>query len=152
MDLPPLTRATVDKVNLNLSLSHKAWLKSHGRRVRPKLTKFQLEQLKECFGLMDADGSGAVDASELGAALKLLGIKLRKDEVNALVAEVDPLKTGEVDLTGFLYIMTTTMEKLSEQENAAPSVPFSLVSTAYRRKRMMEGLLTGDKEVSLKST
>lgn len=28
-----------------------------------------------CFKLMDADGSGAIDAEELGAAFRLLGIQ-----------------------------------------------------------------------------
>ena len=31
------------------------------------------QQLTECFGLMDADGSGSIDVDELGAAFKLLG-------------------------------------------------------------------------------
>lgn len=39
--------------------------------VRPKLTKGQKIQLKECFELMDADGSGAIDADELFAAFKV---------------------------------------------------------------------------------
>jgi Ca2+-binding EF-hand superfamily protein len=43
------------------------------RTVRPKLTDEQKQQLKECFELMDQDGSGAIDADELGAAFKLLG-------------------------------------------------------------------------------
>jgi Ca2+-binding EF-hand superfamily protein len=41
--------------------------------LRPKLTDEQKEQLTECFGLMDNDGSGAIDAVELQAAFKLLG-------------------------------------------------------------------------------
>ena len=38
--------------------------------MRPKLTAEQTEQLAQCFDLMDADGSGAIDAEELGAAFK----------------------------------------------------------------------------------
>lgn len=86
MELPPGTRSTVDQIDVNLSLSHKNWHSSHGHKVRPKLTKIQLEQLTECFSLMDADGSGAIDADELGAALKLLGINIRPSEVAALVS------------------------------------------------------------------
>lgn len=37
----------------------------------PKLNDEQRQQLEECFGLMDADGSGAIDADELGAAFKV---------------------------------------------------------------------------------
>ena len=108
MELPPGTRNTVDQVDVNLSLSHKHWHASHGHKVRPKLTKTQLEQLTECFGLMDADGSGAIDADELGAALKLLGIHLRPSEVAELVAEVDPRNTGEVDMPGNFLLYNFT--------------------------------------------
>ena len=36
-------------------------------------TRLCRQQLTECFGLMDADGSGSIDVDELGAAFKLLG-------------------------------------------------------------------------------
>lgn len=39
--------------------------------LRPKLSEEQHKQLEECFELMDADGSGAIDADELGAAFKV---------------------------------------------------------------------------------
>jgi hypothetical protein len=39
--------------------------------LRPKLNDEQKQQLEECFELMDADGSGAIDADELGAAFKV---------------------------------------------------------------------------------
>lgn len=41
--------------------------------MKPKLSDEQKRQMKECFELMDQDGSGAIDADELGAAFKLLG-------------------------------------------------------------------------------
>ena len=41
--------------------------------MRPKLTDAQKQQLHECFQLMDADGSGAIDAEELGNAFKVGG-------------------------------------------------------------------------------
>lgn len=39
--------------------------------LRPRLNEEQKAQLEECFELMDADGSGAIDADELGAAFKV---------------------------------------------------------------------------------
>jgi uncharacterized membrane protein YgcG len=38
--------------------------------LRPQLSAEQQAQLEECFQLMDADGSGAIDADELDAAFK----------------------------------------------------------------------------------
>lgn len=39
--------------------------------VKPKLTEEQTANLKVCFKMMDADGSGAIDADELHAAFKV---------------------------------------------------------------------------------
>lgn len=39
--------------------------------VKPKLTEEQAANLKMCFSMMDADGSGAIDADELSAAFKV---------------------------------------------------------------------------------
>ncbi len=39
--------------------------------IKPKLTAEQRQQLELCFALMDADGSGNIDAAELGNALQV---------------------------------------------------------------------------------
>jgi hypothetical protein len=39
-------------------LSIAVWLRAHGKFVRPELTVKQRQELKECFELIDADGSG----------------------------------------------------------------------------------------------
>ena len=39
--------------------------------VRPKLSQEQHAQLKLCFQLMDEDGSGNIDGSELSNAFKV---------------------------------------------------------------------------------
>jgi centrin-1 len=49
--------------------------------ARPKLTDEQKSQLKTCFELMDADGSGAIDADELSDAFELLGLKYTRAEI-----------------------------------------------------------------------
>lgn len=49
--------------------------------------------------LQDQDGSGAIDADELGAAFKLLGIRMKKAEIEELLAEVDHDGSGEVNHT-----------------------------------------------------
>lgn len=56
--------------------------------IKPKLSDDQKMQLKECFELMDQDGSGAIDADELGAAFKLLGGPACSDVRPACVARV----------------------------------------------------------------
>ena len=41
------------------------------KAVRRKLTASQHVQLRECFQLIDADGSGNIDGQELGNAFKV---------------------------------------------------------------------------------
>lgn len=47
------------------------WLRRHGKTVRPKLRSDQLRTLKQCFEMMDGDGSGAIDADELYEAFQV---------------------------------------------------------------------------------
>ncbi|GIL91967.1 hypothetical protein Vretifemale_19650 [Volvox reticuliferus] len=106
--------------------------------------------MKECFELMDQDGSGAIDAEELGAAFKLLGIRMKRTELAQLLAEVDHDGSGEVEYSEFLEIMTVTLQRLAEEDDSDKNegqVPFGLMATAYRRKRLMEGIINGHKEV-----
>ncbi|GLC54002.1 hypothetical protein PLESTB_000813300 [Pleodorina starrii] len=106
--------------------------------------------MKECFELMDQDGSGAIDAEELGAAFKLLGIRMKRAELAQLLAEVDHDGSGEVEYPEFLEIMTVTLQRLAEEDDSEKNegqVPFGLMATAYRRKRLMEGIINGHKEV-----
>ncbi|KAI5084516.1 hypothetical protein GOP47_0000685 [Adiantum capillus-veneris] len=73
-----------------------AWLRAHGKTVRPELTKKQKQELKECFDLIDADGSGAIDAEELVTAFNVLGMRVKKSEVEKMLAEVDADGSGEL--------------------------------------------------------
>ncbi|KAI7841358.1 hypothetical protein COHA_004976 [Chlorella ohadii] len=136
------------------------------------------------------DGSGAIDAEELDAAFKLLGLSVSRREVEAMLAEVDRDGSGEVEYAEFLEIMTIQLAKLAEQKEAAATgraktaagsgggkappaqgragsgdgeggngdaaagdasaaaaavLPFDLVATAYRRKKLMGALAEDDK-------
>eukprot|EP00210_Caulerpa_lentillifera_P000835 g808.t1 len=154
-----MVQTNVSKIDASLALSIANWLRKHGKVVHPPLSSASKRQLKECFELMDADGSGAIDAEELHAAFKvsveLLGLSMTRAEVITLIEEVDKDGSGEVDYCEFLQIMTTTLSKTAEDSDGSNSggtpkeafIPFSLMATAYRRKRMIEGLILRDKGV-----
>ena len=57
------------------------------KSVRPELTPEQHEEIKQCFELMDVDGSGTVDVDEVHAAMKLLSISARRCDVERMVNE-----------------------------------------------------------------
>lgn len=42
-----------------------SWLRVHGKAVRPQLDKRQLNALRECFDIIDTDGTGMITAGEL---------------------------------------------------------------------------------------
>ncbi|MCO5607412.1 hypothetical protein L7F22_061608 [Adiantum nelumboides] len=85
-------------------------VKAHGKVVRPELTKKQKQELKECFDLIDADGSGAIDAEELVTAFNVLGMRVKKSEVEKMLAEVDADGSGEVEYPEFVQIMTSKLD------------------------------------------
>ncbi|CAM6047644.1 unnamed protein product [Sphagnum compactum] len=135
-------------------LSIAVWLRAHGKFVRPELTVKQRQELKECFELIDADGSGAIDASEMLTAFNVLGMHVKKSEVEAMLAEVDADGSGEVEYPEFVQIMTTKLDKQNEdayapKDDRKPTkqqpLPFPLLARAYRRKKLMEAVMGGDK-------
>jgi Ca2+-binding EF-hand superfamily protein len=69
-----------------------------------------------CFALMDEDGSGSIDASEMGGAFKLLNIKMHPREIEELLAEVDPTGAGELD---FLEVLPQVRKRGSAGRPAA---------------------------------
>ncbi|KAK9845373.1 hypothetical protein WJX81_004773 [Elliptochloris bilobata] len=106
------------------------WLRSRGHAVRPELSRVEREQLQDCFTLIDADGSGAIDVSELWQAFRLLNLRVSKAQVTEMLAEVDADGSGEVEFPEFLEIMTMSREREAE-EDAAGGRPHSAAAGAH---------------------
>ena len=58
------------------------------------LTTDQIEHFREVFAVFDADGSGAIDGSELGSCLRALGQNLSEEELKELIMSVDEDHSG----------------------------------------------------------
>ena len=63
------------------------------------------------MSVQDADGSGAIDAGELGAALKLLGVRATASEVTAMLDSVGDSDSGEIEYPQFVQIMTDVLTR-----------------------------------------
>jgi Ca2+-binding EF-hand superfamily protein len=50
------------------------------------------------FKCLDADGGGTVDKPEIMAALKVLGVKSSKEDIEAMISHVDTKNKGEVGI------------------------------------------------------
>ncbi len=61
------------------------------------IKKHQDKAFDRAFKEIDTDGSGLVDAIELGAALRAMGQKPTDEEVHTLIADADQSGTGSID-------------------------------------------------------
>eukprot|EP00931_Biecheleriopsis_adriatica_P059249 TRINITY_DN3541_c0_g1_i2.p1 TRINITY_DN3541_c0_g1~~TRINITY_DN3541_c0_g1_i2.p1 ORF type:complete len:211 (+),score=59.10 TRINITY_DN3541_c0_g1_i2:52-684(+) len=65
-----------------------------------------LKEIKSAFDLFDADGSGDIDSKELHTAMKELGFKTTKEEIDKMISEVDEDGSGEIDFDEFREMVT----------------------------------------------
>jgi hypothetical protein len=86
----------------------------------PPLTEQQKAEIAECFHLLDADGSGALDADELAVAFTLLGYKIKPRDLDGLMAEIDPDGSGQIEFDEFASIMGRTINSDGSEENKVP--------------------------------
>merc|ERR1711981_1380355 len=83
----------------------------------PALKPEQLAEITEAFQLFDIDGSGTIDAKELGTAMRALGMEASKDEVRKMIEDIDKDGSGTIDLDEFCAMMTARMgDKYSDEE------------------------------------
>jgi len=63
------------------------------------------EAAAEMFALFDVDGDGNVSREEFCGKLEEFGMKLRPDEENLILREIDQDQTGEIDIHDFIDLM-----------------------------------------------
>ena len=68
------------------SIAIAEWLRKRGKAIRPELTRAELDELEECFTMIDADGSGAIDVDELYKAFKMLQLKVTRSKIKKMLA------------------------------------------------------------------
>eukprot|EP01059_Diplonema_ambulator_P030605 TRINITY_DN531_c0_g1_i1.p1 TRINITY_DN531_c0_g1~~TRINITY_DN531_c0_g1_i1.p1 ORF type:complete len:167 (+),score=64.32 TRINITY_DN531_c0_g1_i1:38-502(+) len=75
------------------------------------------EQIKEAFNLFDADGSGAIDANEMGLVLKGLGFtECSERDIQAMIKAIDTDGSGSVQYNEFETLVLGRMDKADSQE------------------------------------
>ena len=60
------------------------------------LGEAELKEMREIFAMFDEDGSGSIDAAELGGVLDALGVSVSKEKLAQIIREVDA-PGGELD-------------------------------------------------------
>merc|ERR1712195_460269 len=73
-----------------------------GKKPRGSLSDEQVEEVREVFGLFDADNSGAIDCRELKGAMRALGFEIGNDELKKMVSDIDTDGNGSVEFKEFM--------------------------------------------------
>merc|ERR1711953_1232940 len=81
------------------------------------LTEEQMEEIREAFGLFDADASGMIDVRELKAAMRALGFEVKNEELKKMVSDVDNDGNGTIEFAEFLEMMTGKMGEKDSRED-----------------------------------
>merc|ERR1711935_336212 len=90
-----------------------------GRKSMKKggLTEEQMEEIREAFGLFDADASGMIDVRELKGAMRALGFGVKNEELKKMVTDVDNDGNGTIEFNEFLGMMTAKMGEKDTRED-----------------------------------
>merc|ERR1712086_449050 len=90
------------------------------KKQEPAIKPEQMEEIKEAFDLFDIDGSGTIDAKELGTAMRALGLDSRDpDEVRKMIEDIDKDGSGTIDHDEFLTMMSAKVEDSGSKEAMA---------------------------------
>merc|ERR1711959_889919 len=76
-----------------------------------------MEEIREAFGLFDADASGMIDVRELKAAMRALGFEVKNEELKKMVSDVDNDGNGTIEFSEFLQMMTGKMGEKDSRED-----------------------------------
>ncbi|XP_042835637.1 troponin C, skeletal muscle isoform X1 [Panthera tigris] len=68
-------------------------------------------EFKAAFDMFDADGGGDISVKELGTVMRMLGQTPTKEELDAIIEEVDEDGSGTIDFEEFLVMMVRQMKE-----------------------------------------
>ena len=71
----------------------------------------------QAFNIFDVDSSGSIDYKELKAAMKALGVQVKKEELKKMIQDVDADGSGSVEFPEFLSMMTAKMSTSDTKED-----------------------------------
>mmetsp|Transcript_30289 Transcript_30289/g.77235 ORF Transcript_30289/g.77235 Transcript_30289/m.77235 type:complete len:155 (-) Transcript_30289:527-991(-) len=75
-----------------------------------ELSPEEVAEFREIFDLMDKDHGGSLNAEEIKQLMDMLGMRVRPDELDAILKEIDTDGSGQVDFDEFLQVMARPQE------------------------------------------
>uniref|UniRef100_H3BH85 Troponin C, skeletal muscle n=1 Tax=Latimeria chalumnae TaxID=7897 RepID=H3BH85_LATCH len=79
--------------------------------ARSYLSEELISEFKAAFDMFDADGGGDISTKELGTVMKILGQNPSREELDAIIEEVDEDGSGTIDFEEFLVMMVRQMKE-----------------------------------------
>merc|ERR1719516_631279 len=73
------------------------------------------EEIREAFKVFDSNGDGFINRQELGYVMENLGQKMEKEEIEALINEIDIDGDGQINYEEF-YMMENLGQKMEKEE------------------------------------
>ena len=98
------------------------------------------DDIEKAFELIDADGSGALDADELLEAAKILSVKLSRAEADEMLRAVDADGNGKIDLDEFRAALAAR-DNASQASAADDGSPDTAVERGVDMSASLESLL-----------
>ncbi|VDK87584.1 unnamed protein product [Litomosoides sigmodontis] len=118
---PPSSRASMIAEAIKHKFHHdfnqRQHFGSNDPLLKAKLAGYSQEELDEyrqVFNVFDTDGSGAIGIDELESAMRNLGLRPQKNELEQLIEEVDQMGNHEIDFHEFCDVM----KRMSEKKNS----------------------------------
>merc|ERR1712195_364417 len=104
----------------------------HAKETIGSLSDEQVEEVREVFGLFDADNSGAIDCRELKGAMRALGFEVSSDELKKMVTDIDTDGNGSVEFKEFMGMMTGKMSRRIPLRTSSRCSPCSMTTPPTR--------------------
>ncbi|KAM5135914.1 troponin C, skeletal muscle [Mantella aurantiaca] len=79
--------------------------------ARSFLSEEMIAEFKAAFDMFDTDGGGDISTKELGTVMRMLGQTPSKEELDAIIEEVDEDGSGTIDFEEFLVMMVRQMKE-----------------------------------------
>ncbi|KAK1157697.1 troponin C, skeletal muscle-like [Acipenser oxyrinchus oxyrinchus] len=75
------------------------------------LSDEMVAEFKAAFDMFDTDGGGDISTKELGTVMKMLGQNPSREELDAIIEEVDEDGSGSIDFQEFLVMMVQQLKE-----------------------------------------
>ncbi|XP_063064027.1 troponin C, skeletal muscle [Engraulis encrasicolus] len=79
--------------------------------ARSFLSDDMIAEFKAAFDMFDSDGGGDISTKELGTVMRMLGQNPTREELDAIIEEVDEDGSGTIDFEEFLVMMVHQLKE-----------------------------------------